>query len=435
MAGIRVEHDGAPLHGTVRLDGGRHAFAHSLACAALCDRGRLTEVPDHVDARALRAALALAFSHVRYDRAARELTFSGPVRRDRVVVSRGLAERSRNLFCLLPALLTRAAEVVVEGAPQGCWTGARPADRHLAVLARFGVRTRFAGTTTVLSWPRRVPARVVFERPTAAGTVLALAAAAATPGRSTVLGASVEPSCGEQLACLRAMGGRVEGEPPRVEIGGADGYARVGWAIAPDRVHAVTYLTAGLLTRGEVTVTGSGPLRIPRFVAFLRDAGARVTERSHSLTAGFPASGTLRPARVAAGPEPAFSGDWVGFASLLLAMRASGGSVVGGEVPARRFDYAGNLAPLGLDGVRLRTEERHGRPLVLADIRPNSKASLRGGDLGGCADIRGAAALLLAALTAEGPCVLRDDFPLRRGYTDLPRGLTALGVKWIGDAP
>lgn len=425
MARIRIKHNGQPLIGEVHVDGGKHAFAHSLACAALADRGRLTDVPDHVDARALRAALALAFDEVDYDVQTRVLSFAQPRRRPTIRIDSELAGRSRSLFCLLPALLLRTDELMVEAAPQGCQIGNRPSDWYLAVLARFGVHASASSGATVLSWPERRAADVRFEYPTMTGTVVAIAAAAASPGRSVVSNASVEPSCAEQLGCLRAMGGEVDGELPTVDIHGSD-YGTVDWRVAPDRIHAVTYLTAGLLTRGRVTVTGSGPLRIPRFVEFLHAIGVSVTEGTRSLTAEFPTSGDLRPTSLSAGSEPLFSSDWVTFASLLLAMRGGGRSVISDDVFLNRFQYVHNLAPHGLDGIRLSRGDRDGRTAVSAIVDP-TRSPLRAGDFGACADIRGTAALVLAGLVADGSCVVGDDFHLRRGYTNLPGDLTALG--------
>ena len=424
MAQIHIEHDGEPISGEIRVDGGKHAFAHSLACAALADRGRLTEVPDHVDARALREALTLVFDEVYYDAPTRVLTFARPMHRTVIRIGSELAGRSRNLFCLLPALLLRADEVAVEAAPQGCRIGTRPTDWYHAVLGRFGVRSRVAADATVLSWPRRHAADVRFEYPSMTGTVIAVAAAAAAPGHSTIVNASVEPSCAEQLGCLRAMGGRVDGGLPAVAIDGGT-YDSVEWLIAPDRIHAVTYLTAALLTRGRARVTASGPLRIPRFVEFLGEAGVRVTEDEHSITAEFPATGNLRPVSLDAGSEPLFSSDWVTCASLLLAVRGSGPSRISDDVFLGRFQYVENLVPFGLSGIGLERSTLRGREAVIARIDPVSPV-LSAGVFGSCADIRGTATLVLAGLVADGPCIVSDDFHLRRGYTDLPGDLNAL---------
>jgi UDP-N-acetylglucosamine 1-carboxyvinyltransferase len=426
MAQIVIEHDGQPLSGTIHVDGGKHAFAHSLACAALGECGRMTAVPDHVDARTLREALALVFSRVEYDRASRVLTFGQPTSSSRVTLNAELASRSRSLFCLLPALLLRAEEVVVEAAPQGCRIGERPTGWYLQVLSQFGVRSRVEEGSTFLSWPTRHAAELAFAYPTMTGTVIALASAAVSPGRSIVRHASVEPSCTEQLACLRAMGAVVVGELPEVTIEGR-AYGRVDWAVAPDRIHAVTYLTAGLLTRGDVTVTGTAPLRIPRFVEFLRSSGVTVDDASERITASFPGDKPLRAVCVEAGSEPLFSSDWVTFASLLLACRSRGRSVISDDVFMGRFQYIENLRPKGITGVRLSRTTRGDREAIAAVIDPNA-GQLRSGNLGACADIRGSAALVLASLTADGPCTVGDDFHIRRGYTDLPGDLVALGA-------
>ncbi|WP_101254352.1 hypothetical protein [Streptomyces barkulensis] len=432
MSDLLIEHDGTPLSGKIHLDGAKHAFAHSLACAALSDQGVLTSVPDHIDARALRTALSLVFARVTYDTGTRRLSFGEPLQPPQVTVPSELAGRSRSLFCLLPALLARAGEVVMESAPQGCRIGQRPIDWYTRILAQFGVESRADGTATVYTWRRRHAAQVNFEYPTMTGTVIALAAAAVSPGVTTIGNASVEPSCAEQLACLREMGGKVSGGLPDVRIEGRDGYSGTQWAVGPDRIHAVTYLTAGLLTRGKVTVTGARPLDIPRYVEFLDRVDACGDITADSITAGFPDSGFLRPVQIAAGSEPLFSSDWVAFTSLLLAMRGQGPSTLSDDVFLQRFQYVDNLVPHGLDGISLRHAPRGGRSAVHADIRPNSRDTLRAGDFGTCADIRGSATLVLAALAADGPCKVRDDFHIRRGYTDLAGDLATLGVTTVG---
>lgn len=424
MARILIEPHERPLSGTVRVDGGKHAFAHSLACAALSESGQLTDVPDHIDARALRTALSLGYRQVVYDARSRVLTFEEPLRVPRIIIGSELARQSRSLFCLLPALLSRAEEVVLESAPQGCHIGVRPSDWYLKVLAQFGVQSHMTEAATVLSWPSRHAADVRFSYPTMTGTVIAIAAAAVSPGTSTIGNASVEPSCLEQLTCLRKMGGRVEGELPAVRIDGS-AYEHIEWAIAPDRIHAVTYLTAGLLTRGAVTVTGSAPLRIPRFVEFLQRTGVEVSDSGDAISAAFPDAGSLLPVEIEAGSEPLFSSDWVPFASLLLAVRGSGVSTISDDVFLRRFQFMDILTARGLGGVRLSWASRRGREAVFAEVRPDM-SRIRAGSLETCADIRGSAALVLAGLVADGPCVLEEDFHVRRGYTDLPGDLNAL---------
>ncbi|MFF1708290.1 hypothetical protein [Streptomyces sp. NPDC058252] len=434
--GLLIRHDGSPLHGRMRLDGGKHAFAHTLACAALADEGQLTGVPDHVDARTLRTVLGMVFQDVAYRPENGVLTFAQPVRTGRITVGAELSVRSRSLFCLLPTLLTRADEVVVEAAPRGCDIGERPDEWYLRTLGEFGVQVVRVDGATRLSWQQRRPARITFAYPTMTGTVVAVAAAAAVPGTSTISHASVEPSCDELLGCLRAMGGDVIGALPDITVSGADRYRAVDWAVAADRIHAVTYLTAALLTRGKVTVEAATDLRIPRFVEFLRESGARVLDEGHALTAGFPASSDGRPAALravslATGSEPLFSSDWGPFAVLLMALRSRGTAVVTDDVFANRWQFVENLRAHGLQGVSTRKGSVRGRAGVIAEVTGAFDGTLRGGAFGRCPDIRGTAALVLAALVADGPCIIADDFHLRRGYADLPAGLVALGARAV----
>lgn len=430
MSAIRIHHDGSPLHAAIRLDGGKHAFAHSLACAALAERGTLADVPDHIDARALREGLGLVFESVRYDAARRTLAFAGPRPPGGVRIGAPLAARSRSLFCLLPALLHHAGELLLEGTPTGCDIGERPNAWYFDVLARFGVQTTETDEGLLLRWPERRAAEVDFAYPTMTGTVIAVAAAAAVPGRSVIGNVSAEPSCREQLGCLEAMGGRVRADGDRIVVDGLARHGSVDWLIACDRIHAVTYLTAGLLTRGEVTVTASTPLRIPRFVEFLHAAGARVAEAPGTLTAGFPdARGYLDAVDLRAGSEPRFSSDWVAFAALLLAARSRGTSTITDDVFPRRFQYLDSLRARGLPPVGVETVELAGRTAVSARVTGDPALVLRGGDIEACNDIRGSAALLLAGLAADGACRLDDDFQVRRGYTDLPGDLMRLGVR------
>ncbi|MFD5446007.1 hypothetical protein [Streptomyces tendae] len=433
---LTIHHDGRPLRGRLRLDGGKHAFAHSLACAALADEGRLTGVPDHIDAQALRAALHLVFRDVTYQADEHVLVFRDPVRTAQVTIDTELSARSRSLFCLLPALLLKAERVVVEAPPRGCSIGTRPDDWYLRTLAAFGVQVERTEGATVLSWPDRRPAHVVFEYPTMTGTVVAIAAAAAVDGTSTIRNPSVEPSCDEQRACLRSMGAEADVSDSQLKVRGRSMYRQVDWKVAADRIHAVTYVTAGLLTRGRVTVESHSDLNIPQFVDFLRKVGAEVDDQGHELTAGFPAPTENGPGHLDAvdlhtGSEPLFSSDWGPFALLLLALRARGTATVTDDVFADRWRFVENLRPRGMSGIELHKTRIKSRSGVLARISGSGDGTLQAGSFGRCDDIRGTAALVVAALAADGPCTVDDDFHLRRGYTDMARDLRTLGLAKI----
>lgn len=433
MADVYVRHDGSPLTGTFALPGGKHAFAHSLACAALADEVDLRNVPDLIDSRALMEALALVFDDVSYDLETARLRLAGPRRLDEVVLAPALTARSRNLFCLMPALLHRAGQVVIAAPPRGCSIGARPTQWYTQILGEFGVATDSEGTSIRLTWPERVAADISLPYRTMTGTVLAIAAAAVCEGTSTVQGASVEPSCAKQLQCLAAMGGDVVGALADVRITGRASYSRAQWTVTCDRIHAVTYLTAAMLSKGEVTVTAATPLEIPRYATFLRAAGAGVRDEGTALTATFPTErGHLSEVEVESGSEPLFSSDWAPFTALLLAARSQGRSVITDDVFTRRFQFVDLLRPFGLTNIELASTNRAGRDAGAAIVQGRPDLALRSGFVVHCPDIRGSASVVLAALLTDRGATLRDDFHLRRGYHDMAADLRRLGVCHAG---
>lgn len=422
------------VEGSIQLDGGKHAFAHGLACAALADEGVLHNVPDHVDSKALRAGLELIFTEVEYEPTSRILSFGSPREDPVVVIPPKLAAMSRSLFCLYPALLARARYVDVIAPPRGCAIGTRPSTWYIDTLRAFGVAAAETDGALRLSWAERRPADVKFDYPTMTGTVLAIAAAAAVGGRSTISNRSVEPSCDDQLECLSLMGAQVGYEPRWLTIDSPGAFESVTWNVPHDRIHAVTYLTAGLIARGEVTVIGSGPIRIPRFVQFLKDTGCPVQEESDRLTARLPDGGALQPVRLAVGSEPLFSSDWAPMATLLLSLRADGLSEIVDDVFPERLQFVDTLRPQGLAPVQLGkiiTDDR--RSGVCARIYGQSNTLLRSGSYDTVPDIRGSVAIALAALASDGPTRICDDFQIRRGHTDLAGDLRRLGLSVVRD--
>ncbi|GIG20602.1 hypothetical protein Cch01nite_13260 [Cellulomonas chitinilytica] len=384
-------------------------------------------MPANSDALALVDAMRLVFADVEHDRDARTLRLRSPLPPGTVEWSAELVSRSRNLYCLIPATLHHRGRLRFAGVPAGCEIGLRPTQWYLDTLALFGATWRATEHGTDVEWTVRRPARVAFAYPSMTGTVVAVAAALATPGASVVEGATAEPSCWEQVEALAANGADVHRVGDRITVTGP-GPDTVRWAVGPDRIHAVTLLTAGLLTRGAVTVRFTRDLRVPRFVELCERIGAEVEVGDGTMTVAHPGDRALRATDVRAGSEPVFSSDWAPFAALLLATRAEGRSTLTDTVFVDRFQFLDRLVPAGLDAPVVSRTHVEGRPAVevVVDGRPDVR--LRGGVLEDCPDIRGSAALLLAALVADGPVTIPRATHLLRGYEDLPGQLRQLGV-------
>ncbi|WP_426624819.1 hypothetical protein ACPPVW_01640 [Leifsonia sp. McL0607] len=425
---ITIEHDGSPLVGSLELDGAKHSFAHVLASAALHDEGLLSNVPNNVDSQSLMVGLRAIFENVAFDEANATVAFSSPI--DGAVEFSGqLVARSRSLFVLLPAALHHASEVTLEGLPTGCDIGQRPYQWYFDILETFGVAISDSGSgAVVMSWVCRVPARIDFTYPTMTGSVIAIAAAQVAGGVSHLRGCTVEPSCEEQVDAARANGAVVRGSLPSLTIDAGSHNQPFEWLVGADRVHAVTLLTAGLLTRGEVTVKHPRSLRIPKFIDFCGHLGAEVDSTDTSTTVRHPLVRELRACDLRTGCEPLFSTDWLPFAALLIATRTEGTAELTDDVFPERLQFFHQLYEMGLGSARIGKVDLGGRSAVRAIITGDPETVLRHRVFDRCPDIRGTSALVLSALISDGPCTLENDFQLRRGYASLPSQLRELGL-------
>lgn len=423
---ITIEYNQTPFNGTVVLDGGKHGFSHDVPVAALANEGTLLNVPNITDANTLIDMLKMVFKNVEYSAESHILNFLEPFEPRTIELSDELLSKSRSLFGCLPAILSHGHTVKMEGLPAGCNMGDRPTDWYFETLEKFGVKIQSSSDEILLTWEDRHPADITFEYPTMTGTVIAIAAASVVDGVTSLHSASVEPSCIEELNCVASMGIKIEGVLPEIKITGLASIPQVEWRVLHDRVHACTYLTAGLLTRGKVTVRADKNIDIPQFVKFLKDAGVTVEDRGTSITAEFPEKGYLEPVRVDAGSEPLFSSDWIAPLTLLLATRSKGKSIITDNVFPDRLQCLENLKMLGMDNVKLSHTTINGRRALYAEIDGQPDKVLRGGDVGYCSDLRGSTALALVALVANEPVHLSNDFHLRRGYEDLPGTLKKL---------
>lgn len=426
---LTLSHDGQSIEGVVKLSGGKHGFSHDIPVAALANKGVLYNVPNIIDATTLIEALRFIFEQVNYDAQTYTLEFSSPLSPRRIELSSELLSKSRSLFGFMPAILSHGHTLVMEGLPAGCDMGDRPNAWYFETLEKFGVEIDASPEEMLLTWKNRRPADIKFEYPTMTGTVIAIAAASAVNGVSTLSNASIEPSCIEELDCARSMGVEIEGFLPEIKISGKETLPSVEWHVLHDRVHACTYITAALMTRGKITVTADKNINVPRFVEFLRDAGVEVTDTGTGITAEFPKRGYLNPVRVDTGSEPLFSSDWMAPVVLLLATRSKGKSIVTDNVFPDRLQCLENLKKLGLNNVKLTHTTIAGRRALHAEIDGRPDIILRGGNVGECPDLRGSTALALAALVAEGSVTMDNDFHLRRGYEDLSATLSELRLQ------
>lgn len=405
---------GRPLRGTVQAAGSKNAALPAVMASLLTTEPVAIENAPHLldvdSAVALAQALGKDVSwqdSVIALRDGRELAPEAPA---------ALVQRMRASFLALGPILARTGEARMP-LPGGCAIGPRPVDLHLAGLGRLGVTFEVKGGVVHATAPRLRGATVYLDYPSVGATEQLLLAGALAEGCTAIVNAAREPEVVDLACLLTAMGSEVTWQEDRVTIQGQRKLGGATHRVIPDRVESGTYLLAGAITRGGVTVRGARADHLDALLSKLAEAGAEVTVTEDGITVGT----RTRPVavNVQTWPYPGFPTDLQPPMIAFLAT-ALGRSTARETVFASRFNYVGALSRMG-------AHVQVSGDTVLTD----GVETLHGATVE-ATDIRAGAALVLAALAADEHTEIRGETHLARGYEHLPERLRSLGAEvWV----
>ena len=408
------------MQGRVEVPAAKNSVLPLLAAALLCSGPvRLQNVPRLTDVEDCLALLRGVGCTAGWQGAA--LAVQGqPMRTDLAPEAAGRM-RASILFCApLLARLGRVSTVL----PGGCRIGARPIDLHLQGLAQMGVRQLPAapGQLTLYAPAGLRGAEICLSFPSVGATETLLLAAATAQGQTVLHGAAKEPEIVDLAAFLNACGGCVEGAgTDTIRVQGRRCLAGCTFAPMADRIIASTLACAVAAAGGRVELAGCAPGLYAPLLEILEQMGCTV-ERAHDAAA-ISRFGALRGAgNVHTAPYPGLATD---AAPLLAAVMlcAQGESSLQDRVFENRFACAGGFAALGAN---VRVAER--------TLYVQPAGALHGAKLT-APDLRGGAALVIAALAARGSSRLSGTEFIRRGYADLDRLLAGLGAQIWQEIP
>ena len=420
MAGDWIITGGRPLQGRVEVPAAKNSALPLLAAALLCSGPvRLQNVPRLTDVEDCLALLQGVGCTAGWQGA--ELVVQGqPMRTDLAPEAAGRM-RASILFCApLLARLGRVNTVL----PGGCRIGARPIDLHLQGLAQMGVRQLPAapGQLTLYAPAGLRGAEICLSFPSVGATETLLLAAATAQGQTVLHGAAREPEIADLAAFLNACGGCVEGAgTDTIRVQGRRCLAGCTFAPMADRIIASTLACAVAAAGGRVELAGCAPGLYAPLLEILEQMGCTV-ERAHDAAA-ISRFGALRGAgNVHTAPYPGLATD---AAPLLAAVMlcAQGESSLQDRVFESRFACAGGFAALGAN---VRVAER--------TLYVQPAGALHGAKLT-APDLRGGAALVVAALAARGSSRLDGVELVRRGYAEFDRLLAGLGAQIWQEIP
>jgi UDP-N-acetylglucosamine 1-carboxyvinyltransferase len=410
MESFRIE-GGVPLSGAVRVDGAKNAALPACIASLLTDEPVvLHRVPQLRDVSTILYTLgALGRRVVRHGghvSIAAGASLS-PVADDYSV------RQMRASFLVLAPLVARLGRAVVP-LPGGCAIGRRPVDLHLDGLRALGARVEEEDGVVVVTADRLVGARIALPYPSVGATEQILMAATLASGETIVENGAIEPEVLDLARLLRAMGAEIETNDRTYRIAGASRLRGVEHTLIPDRMEAGTFLLAGAITGGSVTVEGTRPEHLAPFLRPLESTGAEVVEAPGSVSVR--GSTRPRPVEIVTAPHPGFPTDLHPPLVAYLS-RAEGTSRLVEAVFEGRFSYVAALCEMG---ARIR---RNGTTLTIDGVD-----SLRGRSIA-ATDIRGGAAMVLAGLAADGYTTVTQLEHIDRGYARLEEKLSSLGAR------
>jgi UDP-N-acetylglucosamine 1-carboxyvinyltransferase len=402
---------GRRLDGSIRVAGAKNS-ALKLMAAALLSRGRSTirNVPRIQDCLTMAEVLERLGAGVAWgdDGLVLETSEVRPLETPYELVS-----QMRASILVLGPLLARFGTARV-AMPGGCNIGSRKIDLHIRGLEKMGARFRSEHGFLVGETEGLRGAIVNLDFPSVGATENVLMAAVAARGTTVIENAAREPELVDLADMLIEMGARIDGVgTPTLEIEGVEGFEPVDHDVIPDRVEAGTYAIAACATGGHVVLEGARADQMDLVLSKLADAGADVLATGEGL--GISMEARPRCVDLVTLPYPGFPTDLQPQMMALLAV-AEGTSIVTENVFESRFMFVDELERMGAD---IRTEGHHA---VIRGVDRLSAAPVR------ALDIRAGAAMVVAALAADGVTEIEDMYHVDRGYQDLEAKLSALGA-------
>ncbi len=404
---------GVALQGEIPTSGSKNAALPALAAALLTEEPvTLHRVPRVRDIRTMQRLLV--------DIGARLDVEGETVRLHTPAITSPeapyeLVKTMRASSLVLGPLVARCGRARVS-LPGGCAIGARPVDLHILGLERLGARIHQSHGYIEAEAPEGLRGAIVhFDRITVTGTEDLLMAAVLARGETLLRNAAREPEVVDLANLLIAMGARIEGAGSSIiRVHGVERLGGAEHTIIPDRIEAGTFLIAGAITGGDVTVTGCEPEHVGALVSKLLQTGVEVTQPGlNSLRVR--SGGRLRSVDMTTEEYPGFATD-LQAQYMALMTQAEGIAMIVERIFENRFMHAQELARMGAN-IRI-----DGKQAIVAGPRTLSGAGVIASDL------RASASLVLGALVAKGETVIDRVYHIDRGYERIESKLAQAGA-------
>lgn len=411
MSAFTIE-GGYRLEGKIRVHGAKNSVLPILAATILCEEECVIQnCPGLSDVDSTLKILRHLGCKAQREGDTAIIDSSGMNRTD---IPESLMREMRSSVVFLGAILARAGNAAMSY-PGGCELGPRPIDLHLLALQRLGAIITEQGGTLVCTAKPTEGADLHLAFPSVGATENIMLFAAGGKGTTHIHNAAREPEIEDLADFLTALGGKVRGAGTSdITIEGVDRFHSAQHSIIPDRIVAATYLSAAAAAGGDVLADGLNPEHIAAILPSFSEAGCQLDIGKDSVR--LQRNTPLRPMKtIRTLPYPGFPTD-AQAPLMAVAALANGTTVFVENIFESRYRHVGELSRMGAD---IKVE---GHVAVVCGVPKLYGAPVE------ATDLRGGAALVAAALGAEGQSVITGLAHIDRGYDGLENDLRRLGA-------
>ncbi|MCD8379960.1 MAG: UDP-N-acetylglucosamine 1-carboxyvinyltransferase [Lachnospiraceae bacterium] len=402
---------GNPLVGEVEIGGAKNAALPILAASLLTDDTVLIDnLPDIRDINVLLAAMKSI--GVVVERLGRHQVKINAAHIYTTAIEGEGIRKMRASYYFLGALLGKYKSASV-GLPGGCEIGTRAIDQHIKGFKALGAKVRLEHGMIITEAIDLTGAHIFLDVVSVGATINLMMAAVLAEGLTVIENVAKEPHVVDVANFLNSMGANIKGAGTDViRIRGVKSLHGSEYTVIPDQIEAGTFMMAAAITKGDVTVKNIIPKHLECISAKLKEIGCEVQDSDDAVRVV--ASRVLHGTQVKTMPYPGFPTDMQPQISVTLGL-AEGTSIVRESIFENRFRY---LEELGKMGANVTIE---GNVAILEGVKKYEGASIS------ATDLRAGAALVLAALAAEGFSTVDHIHYIERGYEDFPEKLNGLG--------
>lgn len=409
-----VINGGKKLRGNVSIHGAKNSVLPVLAATLLCEgESYIHNCPRLSDVdTSLKILEHLGFSCKRDN----NTVCVKPNNLGAFDIPDSLMREMRSSVVFLGAILGRLGRAQITS-PGGCELGPRPIDLHISSLERLGAVVSEESGLLIFSAPNGLcGAEISLSFPSVGATENIILAAATARGTTVIHNAAREPEISDLADFLNSAGARIYGcGSDTVVIHGVKHLKNAEHTIIPDRIVAATYMAAAAITGSDITLTNIMPSHLVAVCDIFHGAGCKIEPIRKGLCIYSPEK-LHRVPTIRTLVYPGFPTDAGPLIAAMLSV-AQGTSIFVENIFQNRFRYADELSRFG---AKIKTE---GRVAIIEGVNTLSAANAQ------CTDLRGGAALAIAALRAEGQSRIDEICHIKRGYEDFCERLRLLGAE------